>query len=409
MDSQSKPAAGRSANEVVREAAACKKREDWEALGKLADEIPEVPTPSWLDALDSIAFGLGKLGHWEQARRVAEAAFALEPTAWRASAIAYFHYDALFAHKGRQVRLDEPEVWRRGFEGWTGEALRLNPESIVDWYRLGQYYASILSAKDVKALECFRGVFRLWRRISEGEQNSSNRNFKNYIRSLYGAARSAYRLKRYDEARGWIFDCIRQDRERNHMDSVFKYFAAGRVLAAQGSLVDAERALRLALEGKYNGDRDFVYGLLAEVALRQGRIGDAVDWIAGNVRPHRRKSYLWRLLGEAEEKRGNTREALAHYRSSLLKDRMGRHKTLLKMGQIHEGRGDFVQARRSYDEASSFRAKKFQREDGDALQALARLCERMNDLEGARRALRRMSQLPFLTVHAEKELLRISA
>ena len=28
MDSQSKPAAGRSANEVVREAAACKKRED---------------------------------------------------------------------------------------------------------------------------------------------------------------------------------------------------------------------------------------------------------------------------------------------------------------------------------------------------------------------------------------------
>jgi len=397
-----------TAEAIVREAAALRGKNAWEEIAKFAGHIPTNFDRSWLAAADHVVFALGQLGRTGPAVTLGERAFTLEPTHRRASALAYLHYDALLRHKVRKPRLDDPEPYRKAFEHWIGEALRLRPESLVDHYRLGVYLAQIQTQKDVKALQAFSETLRLWARIPEAERTVRHPHFKIRIKALYAAARSAFRLGRMKEAWRFVCRCIKEDEERDHVAPVYKYFLAAKILHAQGRHADAERGLRKALEARHDGPRDFVHALLAEVALAQGRPDDAVQWIELNVRPHHRKPYIWRLLGDAEAKRGKPDRALSHYRSALIKDHGGRHLTLLQMGRLHEARGNLREARRAYEQAADFKRRRYHVEDPGALRALAKVCEELHDIQAARSALRRMAELPLCRAEAVAELERLA-
>ncbi len=396
-----------STADAARRAAELKRQNDWKALARLAAELPADWDREWLPVADAVAFALGQLGEFVAARAILLRAYEIEADHGRASALAYLHYDALLRHKNRRPRLPDPESYRKGFERWITEALRHRPDSVVDRYRLGVYLSSIQTRKDVPALAAFRDAIRLFERLP-AEQRRSHRHWKTYIRALYAAARSAYRLGRFVEARRYVFRCIRLDRERHHQKPVFKLFLAAKVLVAEGRLDDAKRALRLAVDAPHDGARDFVYALLAEVALAQGRLDDAAGWIELNVPAHLRKSYVWRLLGDIEARRGRPDRALKLYKSSLLKDHCGRHKTLLRIGKLHHDAGRLADARRAYEQAADFRRRRYLSEDAEALQALATVCEAQNDLDGARRAYGRMARLPNLAERAERELARLA-
>lgn len=402
------PARRRRPGEIIEDAARYRRRNEWEPLAALAAELPAEWGSEWVAVADDAAFALGQLGRYAEARALLERAYALDPQHRLASSLAYVHYAALLCHKIRKPRLDEPEPWRKGFERWIAAALALRPDSLADRYRLAVYHASILTQKDIVALKAFRDVLRLFERLHEAERTPRSRHFKTYIRALYGAARSAYRLGRFAEARQYIFRCIRLDAERHHQEPVFKLFLAAKVLVAEGRLADAERGLRLALAAEHRGERDFVYALLAEIALRQRRPEDAAQWIELNVLPHRRKPYVWRLLGDCAVQQGQPRRALKLYKSALLKDHGGRHKTLLRVGRIHELGGNAGEARRAYRQAADFKRRRFLSEDADALEALAGLCERLGDSAGARDAYVRLARLPGLAEHAERELARLA-
>ncbi|MFO7181317.1 MAG: hypothetical protein DIU78_021625 [Pseudomonadota bacterium] len=389
-------------------AAAAFRDKNWELLAELATSLPERIDSAWLATADKCAFGLSQLGRYEEAETIQLRAWEVEETHRRASALAYFAYAALLRHKNRKPRLADPEAARKKFEHWIAKALELDPRSITDHYRLGVYHASVRRGRDVPALASFRTVLRLFSELPAADRAPTSRYFKRYVQSLYGAGRSALRLGRLDEARRYAFQCIRVDRERQHVAEVFKLFLAAQILVAQGHLDDAERGLRLALEAPHEGDRDFVYGLLAKIALARSQPEDAAAWIELNVRPHLRKPYLWRLLGEAEDARGRHERALRMYKSALLKDRTGRHRTLLLQGRLLERLGRTREARRAYEQAADFRRRRYLKEDGEALRALAELCERSGDLEGAKAALRRMSGLPLLADWASAELERLA-
>jgi tetratricopeptide (TPR) repeat protein len=394
--------------DLTRRAAELKRSKQWEELAALATELPRDWGAEWLEVAGNVAFACTQLGRTAVALEVLLRAYEVAPTHRTASALAYTHYDALLRHKVRKPRLDDPEPYRKGFERWIAEALRLKPESIVDRYRLGVYHASIQSQKDAAALLAFQQALRLFERLPEAERTPGSRHFKTYARALCGAARSAYRLRRYPEARRFIFRCIRLDADRHHVEPVFKLFLAAKVLVAQDQLADAERALRLAADAPYQGDRDFVYALLAEIALRQNRVDDAAGWIELHVRPHHRKPYIWRILGDCEARRGRRERALKLYKSALLKDHGGRHKTLLRIGRLEEDAGRRSEARRAYEQAAEFRRRRYLVEDPQALEALARVCEAQGDVAAARDAYVRLSRLPAMTERAERELQRLA-
>jgi tetratricopeptide (TPR) repeat protein len=384
-----------------------KRRHDWEALAALSAELPASWGKQWVPTAREVAFALTQLGRLEEARTLFQRAYEVDPDHRTASALAYVHYAALLRHKIRKRRLDEPEPWRKGFERWITEALRLKPDSIVDRYRLGIYHASIQACKDVVALKAFRDVIALFER-SDPHSAFRTPHFKTYIRSLYAAARSAYRLRRYVEARRYIFRCIRLDAERHHQKPVFKLFLAAKILVEESRLEDAERGLRLALDAPHQGDRDFVYALLAEIALRQDRVDDAAGWIELNIRPHHRKPYVWRLLGDCEARRGRPERAIKLYKSALLKDRGGRHLTLVRIGRLHEAAGRTREALRTFEQAADFRRRRYLSEDPEALECIARLHEREGNLDGARAAYVRLAKLPLFAEKAERELARLA-
>jgi tetratricopeptide (TPR) repeat protein len=398
----------RSPTELAELAGRLKADRKWEDLAALAGELPPGWGREWIPVADEAAFALGQLARFDEARDLFLRCHEHEPCHRFASALAYVHYAALLRHKIRKPRLAEPEPYRKAFERWIAEALRHKPDSLPDRYRLGVYHASIQTQKDVLALKAFRDVIRIFERRPARERSPQDRHFKVYVRALYGAARSAHRLGRFTEARRAIFRCIRVDRERNHQKPVFKLFLAAKVLVAEGRLEDAERGLRLAVEAPHDGERDFVYALLAEIALAQDRVDDAAAWIELHVLPHHRKPYVWRILGDCALRRGQPRRAQKLYKSALLKDRGGRHKTLIRMGRIHELAGEIAEARRAYEQAAEFKRRRYLSEDPEALEALAELCERAGDREGARNAYARMARLPGLGERAEQALERLT-
>ncbi len=380
----------------------------WEEIAALAAQLERPLRGEQAKLAEEVAFALSQLARYAEARELYGELYALDPTRRLASALAYVHYAALLAHKIRKPRLENPEEWRKGFEHWVGEALKLDPKSLKDRYRLAMYYATVQSAKDHKALRLFAEVARDFEALPDAERTEQNRFFKTYVRSLYGAARSAYRLGRFEDARRFIFRCIRLDRARNHQKPVFKYFLAAKVLVALQQYEDAERGLRLAVESAGNQEHDFVYALLAQIALATGRAADGVKWIEQHIRPHHRKPYIWRLLADCEAARGDRKRALKLYKNALLKDHAGRHLTLYRMGQLYEAINEFGPARRAYEEASDFRRKRYLSEFPEALEALAKLCERQGDVEGARKAYTRMSTLPAYAERAQAELQRLA-
>ncbi|MCX8072824.1 MAG: tetratricopeptide repeat protein [Candidatus Binatia bacterium] len=385
-----------------------KNQGNWEEIAKQLPEIQRPVQVAQADLASEVGFALTQLGRLEEARALYTELYEAAPSHRIASGLAYIHYLALLQHKIKKPRLNDPESWRRGFERWIAEALRLEPKSLKDKYRLAVYHASILAQKDAVALRLFREVIGLFEALPEEVRNEQHRYFKTYVMALYGAARSAYRLKRYEDARRYIYRCIRVDKNRNHQEPLFKFFLAGKVLFALGEHADAERALRIALEHARHREHDFVYALLAEIALATNRPADAVNWLESNVRPHHRKPYIWRLLGDAELARGERRRALKLYKSSLLKDHVGRHLTLFKMGQIYESIREFGEARRCYEQAADFRRRRYVTEYPEALEALAKLCEQQGDIEGARNAYKRMALLPTFADRAQAELARLA-
>lgn len=204
------------------------------------------------------------------------------------------------------------------------------------------------------------------------------------MRALYAGARSALRLGETKLARAMAFGCIREDERRDHVAPIFKLGLAAKVCLRCGELDHAERAARKALDAKGPPRRDHLFGLLATVAEKRGDLDAAVAWIEGKVRPERRSAAMWRQLGDLRIARGELDLAEAAFRTSLGRDRGGRHLTLVRIARLERSRGKLDRAAQACRDALSFRRKKYLSEDPAALEELAAILTQMGHAPEAR-------------------------
>lgn len=382
------------------------KHKRWAEIAALRENVPTPFGSEWLEAVDEIAFALGQLGSTDEAASLLQQTFAQEPTRRRASALAYLYYAALFAsrrppRRGEERPARNREADRQAFTRWMQEALRLEPDSIKDLYRLGEFEAQVQSRRDAAALRAFQRAIAAYRALPPEVRARRHDLFKPYVRSLYAAARSAFRLGRLVEARQLAFSCIREDEQSHHVQPMFKLLLAGKICAAQGQLEHAERAFRLALDAPGPRDRDYVYGALADLARRQGRLEDAEAWIQRHVPAHRRSASLWRILGDVRRERGQPEQALHAYQNALQRDRSGRHLTLVRIGDLHREAGRPREAARAYEQGRTFRRRRYLSDDPGALQGLLALAEAQGDAARAnelRKALAAVRPAPSFEV-----------
>lgn len=394
----------------------------WAETAALAPCVPAGALGgTWLLVADEIGFALGQLRRTREAAGLLERTFAAEPTRRRASALAYLYYDALFASRrgpeplddaeshepavesrstrnrrgepagGRGAPRRDREALRLGFTRWTQEALRLEPDSIRDLYRLGVFEAQLQSRRDVAALRAFERAIAAYRKLAPETRSRRHDLRKPYLLSLYAAARSALRLGRHSLGRQLIFACIREDKS-DHVEPLYKLYLAGRILAAQGQALHAERAYRLALDAAGPPERSFVHGALAELARAAGDLEQAKSWIS-QVPEHRRGPQLWRLLGDVERDGGDASRALVCYQNALRRDRAGRHLTLVRIGEIHRAAGRLKDAERAFSHALDFRRRFYASDDRTALSGLRAIAEARGQPDEAAALARRLGAL----------------
>jgi tetratricopeptide (TPR) repeat protein len=358
-----------------------RRKNDWPAIAALAREIPAELCMEWLPLADEVAFALGQLRQYDRSIRLREAAFAVEPTHRRASGLAYLYYEAMMSRHGpRRAGHDsqpmrDHEADRRAFARWMAEALRMEPDSIKDLYRLGVYEAQVENQRDAAALRAFAHAIRAYRALPAETRQRRKDLFKPYVKCLYASARSALRLGRLAQARDLSFSCIREDKSTDHIEPVHKMFLAGKICAAQGQPEPAERAFRIALDAKGPPRRDYVHTALAALFLATGRPDDASAWLDQNLPPHRRSSVSWRLTGDVRRAQNMPAEALAAYENALRHDSCGRHLTLARKGDVLRSLGRLADARAAYEKAREFRRRKYLRDDVHALDALVAMAE----------------------------------
>jgi tetratricopeptide (TPR) repeat protein len=372
------------------EAEALMRKQAWEEVAALGLRLPTPPDESWLAVMDVVAFALGQLRQWTVAIALLEHAYGLEATWRRASSLAYLYYDgALASQAPRGPKPDmSKEALRKGFRRWIAEALRHDPDSIKDIYRLGIFEAQVEACHDKPALRAFLRVIDLFHALSEEEKARRGDYRKVCSKALYAGARSALRLKQLGLARKLSFACIREDKEANHVEPVHKLQMAARVCMATGEFDHAERAARLALDAPGPPRRDYLFGLLSDISLLRSDPEAACSWIEKHVPEHRRASYLWRKLGDGRAARGQLKEACQAWESALRQDRCGRHLTLVRLGRAYLDLGALGKAEDAFRKAAHFRVSRFMKEDREALEGL----EKVLALRGKKEELPRIAE-----------------
>lgn len=365
---------------LVARAIELRKRNDWPAIAAWLSSLPRELDGAWLPVADHVAFALGQLARFRDAIELVERTRTAEPSTRRDSALAYLCYAALLAQKAQKrdreaVDAPDREILRSTFRSAMGATLRAWPDSIKDLYRLGVYEAQIESRHDAVALRVLERAISSYRALSDEERERRHDFRKSYVRALYAAGRSALRLRDAKRARRYAFACVREDEGRDHVAPLHKLHLAAKVCLATGELDHAERACRLALEGKGPPARDFVYGTLAAIASARGDHDAAVRWIDANVSPHRRSAAMWRQLGDARLETGDRARAMAAWQAGLLKDRAGRHLTLVRIGRAQLLEGKSTEALRSFRQACDFRRRHYASEDLPALEGMWRALE----------------------------------
>jgi tetratricopeptide (TPR) repeat protein len=273
-----------------------------------------------------------------------------------------------------------------------GEALREAPGSIKDLYRLGVFEAQLESRHDKVALRVFLRALEAHRLLEPAERERRHDLRKYVARCLYAAARSALRLGQVALARRLSFACVRDDEGRDHVEPVHKLGLAAKVCLVGGELDLAERAARKALDSRGPPRRDHLFGLLAEIAAKRGDLDGALGWIDGHVRPERRTPALWRQVGDIREARGELDRAEAAWRTSLSRDRAGKHLTLVRIARLERGRGRLREAERACHDALEFRRRKYLSEDPAALEVLGEILAARGKLDEAKAVQARLAK-----------------
>ncbi|GAB4200711.1 MAG: hypothetical protein OHK0013_12040 [Sandaracinaceae bacterium] len=369
--------------------------DDPAVLDTLVSRLPSALDARTARVADQLAFGLGRFHRYDDAIALLERAYAVAPTWRRASSLAWCFYSAALDEAGpgrgrgprrgedeRRARRDREvgrdpsarrEALRKGFRRWVGEALRHDPSSIKDLYRLGLFESQVENAHDRVALAAFERAIDAYRAMSEDERERRLDLRRFYLSALYAAARSALRLGDAHRAKAYAFEGVHAHRARPCLHGVHVFDMAGRACFALGELDEAERGFRLALDADGPPRRDHLFVRLAQVCGARKDFEGGCRWIERHIRPERRAPYAWRTLGDLRADAGQEEAALAAWHAALERDRHGRHLTLTRIGAIHEKHGRRKQAMRAYEDAVAFARRAYGKRHRPAEEGLARL------------------------------------
>lgn len=213
-------------------------------------------------------------------------------------------------------------------------ARRLRPDSVAFCYRQAILYKEIEN-KPKMAVPLFQQAIANWMALSPEARQKYHQQRPKYSKSMYHLASCLLTLDRSRESLALLERLLEEDRNRNHMQPLFKHFAMGKVLHNLGrydeSLQHLETAAHVAERGQAS---DFVFELAARNQLCLKRPEKAMEAI-GHIAPQRRRPYVHWTEAEALIGLERHREAVGVLQRSAEKDRRSKHVALIRICRIN--------------------------------------------------------------------------
>jgi tetratricopeptide (TPR) repeat protein len=383
---------------VLQEISVLRAENRWEDLLALfhpvEEKVPELvalglATPVRAEA----AFALSHLGRHDEAIELYTRCLAEDPDNFHYhSGLAYVAYDTLYAAKGRQLML-HPAERRASIELAHRHfvmAQSLRPERVTNYYRQGMLFKKI-QGKAAEALPLFETAVRNWEAYSPDDKKARHQERKNYIKALYQLASCHLDAQKPSLALDVLTRCLCEDEESGYFSLVHKYFALGKVHFERGAIDEALHALNFAAVQANPEDDDYVFELLARVQLCRGDTEKA--WEAVSLVPFKRRRPFFRWTeADVLSARGECERARKVLLEAAERDRRGRHKALIRLARLEFRLGRYEACLRAAEEADGFFQQHFQNPCGDALLWQAAALLRLNRLEEAQDAARRLGE-----------------
>lgn len=313
-----------------------------------------------LPVREKIAFAMGQLKQFDPAIEELLVCVKSEPDNFYVrSSLAYTAYNSLYAAKNREVFLAGEARKKRimlAHENFE-KARELRPDTVTNNYRQGMLLSQIENKPD-KAQPLFQQACDNWEGLTDEDQSRRHQEKKNYIKSLYRLA--SLLLQNGDAANAFkrVNLCLSLDEKTNYVDLTFKYFALGKVQFHLGNYDDARNALMFANQSSTRGPRDFVAELLARSYLAMGRSDKALGAIA-TIPEAIRKPYVRWTEADAYCNAKDFNRAERVLKSCLERDRLSKHKTLMRLTKIAYLKKEFEAAMTHAGQAAAFFQEKW--------------------------------------------------
>jgi tetratricopeptide (TPR) repeat protein len=270
-------------------------------------------------------------------------------------AMAYNAYNSLWAAKNKEIVLTV-EARRRMVElacAHFKKAQEIRPDGVTNFYREGMLHYR-LEDKPEQGLPLFLRAVSNWEGLSPQEQDDRRQERKNYVKSLYQAASAALNLGSPQNALETVEKCLSEDERSGYLERLFKFFALGKVRFHLGDYEKARDALKFALASRRkNQPADFVHELLARTYLALGHPDRAMESV-GQVPENRRRPYVRWTEADILVARNRSDDARKVLLQCADKDRMSRHKALIRLAKLEYQEGFFERAEKCAAAADGF-------------------------------------------------------
>ncbi len=269
--------------------------------------------------------------------------------------LAYTALDALF--EARTSRSPLPGQEKKALLGTAHDhfarACALRPDSVTFFYRHGVLCKEI-ERKYRRAIPLFEQAVVNWERLDAEDRKKQHQQYPKYIKAMYHLASCLLQEGRVARSLELVEKVVELDRDRDHLQPVFKHFAMAKVLYRLGRPQEALEHLEVAAHRASKGQQpDFVYELAARCALALGQQERAARYI-NRVPASRRRPYVRWTEADVLLAAGRRNEALQVLAASAEHDRRSRHKALIRMARIHVADGQSEEALRLSREAAEF-------------------------------------------------------
>ncbi|MBF0211921.1 MAG: hypothetical protein HQK68_13670, partial [Desulfamplus sp.] len=298
---------------------------------------------------EKVAFALGQLQRFDDAISELEICIAREPDNFHTrSSLAYIAYNSLFALKNREIMLTPKLKAQRVALAHTNfsKAQKLKPDNVTCFYREAMLFSQIEN-KPEPAIPLFSKACLNWENLTDDERLERHQEKKNYIKSLYRLGNLILEKGDTKGALARLTKCIEEDNKRNHIEPNFKYFALAKVYFKVEDYQKAKDALVFAMScGNSKKPDYFVVELLGRTLLALNEPQKALE--ALRVIPENMRFPYFRWT-EADVlcSLNRFKEAEQALVAALERDKLSKHKTLIRLAKLFYLQRDFEQAEKA--------------------------------------------------------------